>query len=303
MVRVERDFPLEPASLHHTGWDLLDQHLTELLGTWPPTEDFQIVQTPRRHEPMWDGSTRALLGIVSPTAGTLISIDPLINAVPIATAIPDDPAPGDRDQRGPHNPRRPIRHSSSNQPLYPNAERLYSQVDGGHQASPSNVVGHLVDRLGIQEDHCFMAYFRFAFHAPNLGRPGVWVPADSNQIPEWLHPFGGKVLVAYGDSGRVVAGVGLKHHDRFARELAVVTEPEARGRGLAKALVAQAAECVLEDGMLPTYLHASSNLASARVAEASGFMDRGWRMVGLTSAGEAQLRARSLGKTTHESSD
>ncbi|WP_298341733.1 GNAT family N-acetyltransferase [Ferrimicrobium sp.] len=288
---MAQDFPVEPASLHHIGWDLLDQHLTKLLGAWPPSEDFQIVPTLRRREPMWDGSIRTLLGIFSPTAGTLISMEPLIHTAPIV----DNPAPGDRDQWRPRNRRQPTQDGSPNEAFSPNTEHLQSQFDGGHQASPSDVIGHLADHLAIEEDHCFMAYFRFAFHAPNLGRPGVWVPADSSQIPEWLHPFGGKVLVAYGQDGRVVAGVGLKHHDRFARELAVVTEPEARGRGLAKALVAQAAECVLEGGMLPTYLHAPSNLASARVAEASGFIDRGWRMVGLTQAGEAQLRARSLG--------
>jgi predicted GNAT family acetyltransferase len=87
------------------------------------------------------------------------------------------------------------------------------------------------------------------------------------------------VLVTLEDD-RYVAGVGIKQHDRFGRELAVVTEPAARGRGLARRLVAQAARRVLDEGAIPTYLHAPDNVASARVAEASGFPDRGWHVLG-----------------------
>jgi predicted GNAT family acetyltransferase len=36
---------------------------------------------------------------------------------------------------------------------------------------------------------------------------------------------------------------------------------------------------VLDDGKVPTYLHDLRNRASARVAEAAGFHDLGWRLV------------------------
>jgi GNAT superfamily N-acetyltransferase len=108
---------------------------------------------------------------------------------------------------------------------------------------------------------------------------GVWLPADAPKVPAWLRPFGGEVLIAFDDTG-CAAGVGIKRHDRYGHELAVVTAERARGRGLARRLVAQAARRVLADGALPTYLHAPDNEASARVANAAGFPDRGWQVVG-----------------------
>jgi hypothetical protein len=49
--------------------------------------------------------------------------------------------------------------------------------------------------------------------------------------------------------------------------------------------VAQAARRVLDDGAVPTYLHAFDNVASARVAEAAGFPDRGWQVFELFEPG------------------
>jgi predicted GNAT family acetyltransferase len=75
--------------------------------------------------------------------------------------------------------------------------------------------------------------------------------------------------------------VGIKHHDAYGRELAVGTDEAARGRGLARRLVAQAARRILDEGGIPTYQHDPANVASARVADASGFPDRGWRSAGM----------------------
>jgi hypothetical protein len=38
---------------------------------------------------------------------------------------------------------------------------------------------------------------------------------------------------------------------------------------------------VVDEGMVPTYLHDPANVASAHVAEAAGFPDRGWAVLGL----------------------
>ena len=78
-----------------------------------------------------------------------------------------------------------------------------------------------------------------------------------------------------------MAGVGIKVHDPHGQELSVVTDEAARGLGYARRLVATAARRVLADGSVPTYLHAPDNTASARVAEAVGFADRGWKVYGL----------------------
>ena len=61
-------------------------------------------------------------------------------------------------------------------------------------------------------------------------------------------------------------------------------KPKAQGssrRGLARRLVAQAARRLLTDGATVTYLHDPANTASARVADACGFPDRGWQVWGL----------------------
>ncbi|CAN5843050.1 hypothetical protein BH20ACT7_BH20ACT7_20140 [soil metagenome] len=122
---------------------------------------------------------------------------------------------------------------------------------------------------------------RWAETVPDLGEPGVWLPPTDPRVPAWLRPFNGEVLVVLDAHGRYAAGVGRKLHDEFGHELAVVTEPAMRGRGLARRLVAQAARRVLADGAVPTYLHDPKNAASAGVAEAAGFADRGWSVYGL----------------------
>jgi len=108
--------------------------------------------------------------------------------------------------------------------------------------------------------------------------PGRWLPRSDPRVPLWLQPFNGEVCVALDGGGRYVAGVGLKRHDADGWEIAVGTAPEARRRGLARGLVAQAARAVLAAGAIPLYLHDRANTASARTAEAAGFPDRGWRV-------------------------
>jgi GNAT superfamily N-acetyltransferase len=111
------------------------------------------------------------------------------------------------------------------------------------------------------------------------------VPVDDARVPDWLLPFGGEVLMAFDpESGAYIAGVGIKVHDEFGHELAVVTEDAAQGRGLARRLVAQAGRRVIEGGAVPTYLHADANVRSAKVAVAAGFPDVGWRILGASGA-------------------
>ena len=120
--------------------------------------------------------------------------------------------------------------------------------------------------------------------APAAFEPiGAWVPADAPDVPPWLRPFGGEVLVVWED-GKYVAGLGIKRHDELGFEVAVATEEAWRGRGLARALVSRAAAAILRAGGVPIYLHGRGNVASARVAETSGFPDRGWYVLGLPTA-------------------
>lgn len=79
----------------------------------------------------------------------------------------------------------------------------------------------------------------------------------------------------------MAAGVGIKRHNPHGHELAVGTEPAHRGKGLARALVAQAVRRVLAAGAVPLYFHDAANVPSGRIAEAAGSPDRGWRVLGL----------------------
>lgn len=125
--------------------------------------------------------------------------------------------------------------------------------------------------------------YRYAVAPPALEPIGEWVPADDSDVPAWLRPFGGHVLVVRED-GKYVAGLGIKRHDELGMEVAVATEEAWRGRGLARALVARAAAAILRAGGVPIYLHGRGNAASARVAETAGFPDRGWYILGLPTA-------------------
>lgn len=122
--------------------------------------------------------------------------------------------------------------------------------------------------------------FRWSTEPTPGDDPGTWVPTDDPRIPAWLRPFNGDVLVAF-EGDQIAAGVGRKQHDQFGHELAVVTEEAFRGRGYARRLVAQAARRVLDDGAVPVYLHSPDNRASARTADAAGFPDVGWCILGL----------------------
>jgi len=135
--------------------------------------------------------------------------------------------------------------------------------------------------LGRPGHVVYQGVFRWSTTPAPLPDAGVWIPVDDPVVPPWLHPFGGEVLMALDDDGRYLAGVGIKRHDDAGRELAVVTERAAQGRGLARRLVAQAARRVLDEGAVPTYLHAPANVASARVADAAGFPDHGWSVLGM----------------------
>ena len=48
--------------------------------------------------------------------------------------------------------------------------------------------------------------------------------------------------------------------------------------------MARGAAAILRAGGVPIYLHGRGNAASARVAEAAGFPDRGWLILGLPTA-------------------
>jgi GNAT superfamily N-acetyltransferase len=231
-------------------------HLVTWLGQWPAGQPLTVVGSTRRSEPGWDGRVHPAIGVRCPTAGVL-SVAPAR-----ASAV-----------------RRLVR------------ER------------PDGLLAGLPGAVGFPERGAYQAVFRWTLEPTPMPDAGVWLPADDPVLPTWLRPFGGdavaspptggsgqtgetgrpgEVLVARDpDTGAYLAGVGIKRHDQYGHELAVGTEPAARGRGLARRLVAQAARRVLDEGAVPTYLHDPTNTASCRVAEAAGLPDRGWTSFGI----------------------
>ena len=112
-------------------------------------------------------------------------------------------------------------------------------------------------------------------------RLGRWLPHDDPRVPPWLEPFGGECLVALDEDGAYAGGVGVKRHGPHGHELAVVTHEDHRGKGWGRRLVATAARDVLDRVPVVTYLHGRDNIASARLADAVGFPDRGWCTLGV----------------------
>jgi GNAT superfamily N-acetyltransferase len=160
-------------------------------------------------------------------------------------------------------------------------ERVERVQAGG--AGLDDVLDAVPDALDAPGAVVGRGVFRYAESAPPFEPVGEWVPAEDPRVPAWLRPFGGQVLVVM-EGGQYVAGVGIKRHDELGHELAVATEEAWRGRGLARALVARASRRILRAGGVPIYLHGRGNEASARVATAAGFPDRGWTILGLPTA-------------------
>lgn len=156
-----------------------------------------------------------------------------------------------------------------------NGERVAAALDSPAAATAVPAA------LGRPDLTLTRAAFRWSEKPATLPAIGEWVDRDDPRLPPWLRPFNGGVVAAWDDAGKLAAGVGIKRHNAFGHELSVGTEPAHRGKGLAAALVAQAADRVLAAGAVPLYLHDYENAASAHVAARSGFPDRGWSVIGL----------------------
>ncbi len=163
-----------------------------------------------------------------------------------------------------------------------------------HRRPPREVLDRLGPAIGRRALRSVPRVFRWCTEPAALPDAGAWLPVADPQVPAWLRPFGGEVLVALDGGGDFLGGVGIKWHDRWSGELAVVTARRARGRGLGRRLVAQAARRVLDEGAVPTYLHGSDNVASARVAASVGFADRGWTAVVAQAPDPLRVRLRRL---------
>ncbi len=220
----------------------LTSHLHAWLGAWPPDDGITIVGSLRRTQPGWDGAVHDFLGVATPTSAVL-SVPP--SAVDVLTEAV----------------------------AALKADALRDMLDA---LAASDALPRALGRNGRMG----RGFFRWAHDVPHGDDVGEWIPTDDARVPEWLKPFNGDVLIAWDDDGNYGAGVGRKQHDNFGHEISVGTEEALRGRGIARGLVATAARRIANDGAIATYLHAPDNHASAKVADASGFPDEGWKVIG-----------------------
>jgi GNAT superfamily N-acetyltransferase len=222
----------------------LERHLADWLGAWPPNGELTIVGSPHRVTPAWDGKIYPVAGVETPE-GTVLSVPP--DAVEKARAAGDDLAT-----------------------IGPALPAIVGRPDARFGRGVFRWCHELLDDT-------------WGLHQPLPGQT-VWIPPGDERVPAWLSVFNGDVLVHLDEHGRYGAGVGRKRHDDFGQELSVATEERLQGRGLARRLVAQAARRVADEGAVATYLHHPANIASAHVAEASGFPDTGWWILGVPVA-------------------
>lgn len=230
----------------------LQRHLRAWLGSWPPELPLDVVGSEARTVPGWDGEVHRMVGVLDPDPPELEEPGLVLSVPPSAV-----------------------------EPL-----ELLGGLDPSVLERPS-WCGAAVQALGVPGHRVEVGVFRWIDRADGVADVedlGSWVPRDDPSLPDWLRPFNApEVLIARDDEGRFLAGVGIKVHDDHGAELAVVTAEGARGRGLARRLVATAARRVLTEGRVVTYLHEPDNVASARVADAVGFPDQGWRVVTLSA--------------------
>lgn len=221
--------------------------LAASLGASPAAGLLRLAPSANRMLPGWDGEVEPLAGVVTGAElghAMVLSVPPL---------------------------------------RFDDVRRAVDEVATGRTLRDRTELGRrLPAAVGAPGRHYVEAALRWTTSPSPLPEFGLWHPPDDPLLPDWLQRFPTDVLVAFDSSGRYQSGVGIKRHNRFAHEIAVGTAPELRGRGFARALVAQAARRILDDGAVPLYLHDMDNSASARVADAAGFPDRGWRWIGLS---------------------
>jgi GNAT superfamily N-acetyltransferase len=106
-----------------------------------------------------------------------------------------------------------------------------------------------------------------------LYEPGL--PKGSSARPGELSPPGGGFIVLYED-GRAVAGGGIKRLDGQACEIKrMYVAPEARGRGLGRALLAALEELARDRGYVVARLDTGARQPGAqRMYERAGYVPR-----------------------------
>ena len=151
------------------------------------------------------------------------------------------------------------------------AELLRRLLDG-----PANVLTSL-ERVAVElRGHVFSGVARTGVAIPPPMVAVTVLDATDPRLPDWvIGHFTGEAWVVLDDDGSVLSTAVLKRYDDRLREISVGTAERARGRGLARSVVAAAARHVLSEDRAVLYNHAPDNYASAKVAESVGLHEFG----------------------------
>jgi hypothetical protein len=142
--------------------------------------------------------------------------------------------------------------------------------------SPATVRRGLEVIAGQIAGRLFHGVARTGVDIPEPAVPVSVIDAGDPRLPQWVRGhFTGEAWVVLDEDGDVLSAAVLKRYDDRLREIAVGTAEAARGRHLARAVVAAAARAVLAEGRAVLYNHDEDNAASARVAEAVGLRELG----------------------------
>jgi L-amino acid N-acyltransferase YncA len=124
--------------------------------------------------------------------------------------------------------------------------------------------------------HLFSGVARTGVAIPPPAVEVTVIDAADPRLPDWvIGHFSGEAWVVLGERGEVLSTAVLKRYDDRLREISVGTAEAARGRGLARSVVAAAARAALAEGRAVLYNHDPDNDASAKVAESVGLHELG----------------------------
>lgn len=159
--------------------------------------------------------------------------------------------------------------AGANRERLPVVREEFADGAGGTRAA----VARIAERLGGRP-LAVMNRTGVAIRAPEA--PVSVTDAADPRLPEWVRGhFTGSAWVVVDGDGKVLSTAVLKRYDDRIREISVGTDEAARGRGLARAVVAAAARAVLAEGRAVLYNHELDNTASGKVAESVGLHEFG----------------------------
>jgi uncharacterized protein (DUF1501 family) len=152
-----------------------------------------------------------------------------------------------------------------------------------HLDGPDTVRSAMAAVAAAIPGHLFSGVARTGVAIAPPAAPVTVIDTTDPRLPPWvLGHFTGEAWVVLGDHGEVLSTAVLKRYDDRLREISVGTAEAARGRGLARSVVAAAARAVLAEGRAVLYNHDPDNHASARVAESVGLHEFGRFHVAVT---------------------